>query len=78
MSSLTTAQLSFLFRQESLIEFGLGSVFYGVYNGSWIHMTLMDLSPGVYAALVAFLVYFFREDLACTHNNIMSISTRNE
>jgi hypothetical protein len=67
MPSLTLAQFSFLYRQEQLITFSLLNVFYGVCDCSLIHMRLMHLSSGVYATLVAFLVYFFCECLCYAH-----------
>jgi hypothetical protein len=63
MSSLTPAQFSFLFRQEWLINFGLDNVLYGLCHASLIHMRLMRLQPGIYTTLVAFLGYFFGENL---------------
>jgi hypothetical protein len=61
MASLTQAQLSFLFRQEWLIQFGLANIFHGGRNCYSIYMTLMHISLGVYATLIAFLMYFFCE-----------------
>jgi hypothetical protein len=63
MSSRAPAKFSFLYRQESLIAFGLCDVFDGVYNVSFVRMRLTYLTPGVYATLVAFLVYYFCECL---------------
>ena len=77
--SLTSAQFSFLVRQEALIEFGLESVFYGaVCNSLLIHVRLMYLSLGVYVTLVAFLVYFFCECFSSAHNNSVPTFTRDE
>jgi hypothetical protein len=63
MSSLTSAQFSFLYRQEWLIVFGLSNVFYGISDDQLIHTRLMRLQTGIYTTLVAFLVYFFCESL---------------
>jgi hypothetical protein len=64
MSSLvTSAQFSFLYRQEWLITFGLNNVFYGVCHDLLIHTRLMYRQSGIYTTLVAFLVYFFCESL---------------
>jgi hypothetical protein len=63
MSSLTQARFSFLYRQEMLITFGISNAFYGVYIGSLLHMEIICPSTGVYATLVAFLMYFFCESL---------------
>jgi hypothetical protein len=41
MSSLAQTHISFLYRQEWLIQFGLGNVFYGVCSDFLIHMILM-------------------------------------
>jgi hypothetical protein len=66
MSSPTPARFSFLLRQESLIDFGLTNVFYGVCHDQLIHTRLRHLQSGIYTTLVAFLVYFFCESLGRT------------
>jgi hypothetical protein len=72
MSSLTSAQFSFLVQQEKLIAFGLGNVFHGACDCSLIHMRLMfHYQLGVYTTLVAFLVYFFCQCLDYSHNHSM-------
>jgi hypothetical protein len=78
MSDLTPARISFLFRQGSLIEFGLGNALHGICNGSLLHLRLTYSLSGVYATLVAFLLYFLCERLSYTHNHSMPIYTSDE
>jgi hypothetical protein len=72
MSTLSPGQFSFLYRQESLIEFGLSNVFYGLCHDQLIHTRLMCPQSGVYTTLVAFLVYFFCESLGHSPTTVFS------